>query len=60
MLLRTNFMVRGRFDVTIQMDSKYCIGATGLLQNQENMGYGYSSSELKENQNPAFYCRKCT
>lgn len=37
----------GRFDVTIQMDSKYCIGATGLLQNQENMGCGYSSSELK-------------
>ncbi len=37
----------GRFDVTIKMDSKYCIGATGLLQNSENIGCGYSSDESK-------------
>jgi len=37
----------GRFDVTIQMDSKYCIGATGLLQNPNETGCGYSSIESK-------------
>lgn len=37
----------GRFDVTIKMDSEFCIGATGLLQNPENVGCGYSSDESK-------------
>lgn len=32
----------GDFDVTITMDKKYCIAATGILQNPEEVGCGYS------------------
>ncbi|MDF1696499.1 MAG: M1 family metallopeptidase [Saprospiraceae bacterium] len=32
----------GDFDVTIKMDKKYTIGATGVLQNPERIGKGYS------------------
>jgi len=32
----------GDFDVTIKMDKKYTIGASGVLQNPEKIGKGYS------------------
>jgi hypothetical protein len=34
--------VWGDFDVTIKMDKKYMIGASGVLQNPEKIGKGYS------------------
>ncbi|MCF6352206.1 MAG: M1 family metallopeptidase [Cyclobacteriaceae bacterium] len=33
--------VWGNFDVSITLDSKYVIGATGILQNGNEIGYGY-------------------
>ncbi len=33
--------VWGNFDVKITLDSRYIIGATGLLQNANEIGYGY-------------------
>lgn len=33
--------VWGNFDVNITIDKKYVIGATGLLQNPQEIGYGY-------------------
>jgi hypothetical protein len=35
----------GNFDVSIKMPSEYIIAATGVLQNPEDIGYGYSSEE---------------
>ena len=35
--------VWGDFDVTIKMDKKYMIGASGVLQNPEKIGKGYSN-----------------
>lgn len=37
----------GNFDVTIKMPSEYIIAGTGVLQNPEDIGYGYSSEEPK-------------
>ena len=31
------------FDVTIKMDKKFTIGASGVLQNPEKIGKGYSN-----------------
>ncbi len=38
--------VWGDFEVNITMDSKYKMGATGLLQNANDIGYGYQASDL--------------
>ncbi len=38
----------GNFDVTIKMPSEYIIAGTGVLQNPEDIGYGYSSEEPKK------------
>ncbi|MFT7032748.1 MAG: hypothetical protein ACJA2S_001249 [Cyclobacteriaceae bacterium] len=37
----------GNFDVTIVMDKKYVIGATGILQNPQEIGYGYDKPKSK-------------
>ncbi|MDP4679006.1 MAG: M1 family metallopeptidase, partial [Cyclobacteriaceae bacterium] len=37
----------GDFDVTIVMDKSYVIGATGDLQNPEEIGYGYDKPKSK-------------
>ncbi len=38
---REFYGVWGDFDVTIHIDRKYILGATGVLQNPEAIGYGY-------------------
>ncbi len=45
---REFYGVWGDFDVTIHIDKDYIIGATGVLQNPEQIGYGY----LPEGQQP--------
>ena len=35
----------GDFDVTISIDKKYILGATGILQNPDEIGYGYEDEE---------------
>ncbi|MGB3467519.1 MAG: M1 family metallopeptidase [Cyclobacteriaceae bacterium] len=36
----------GDFDVKIEMDSKYIIAGTGVLQNADEIGYGYSDKKI--------------
>ncbi|MBK8563754.1 MAG: M1 family metallopeptidase [Saprospiraceae bacterium] len=38
---REFYGVWGDFDVKITIDRKYCLGASGVLQNGGNIGYGY-------------------
>jgi len=37
--------VWGSFDVTIQIDKDYVLGATGILQNPEEIGHGYAAEK---------------
>ncbi|MCC5919829.1 MAG: M1 family metallopeptidase [Cyclobacteriaceae bacterium] len=37
----------GDFDVTITLDSKYTVAATGILQNADKIGKGYSSKNIE-------------
>lgn len=39
--------VWGNFDVTISIDKNYIIGGTGVLQNPEEIGYGYQKDGIK-------------
>ena len=39
--------VWGSFDVKIRMDRDYTIGATGYLQNPEEIGHGYTDEKVK-------------
>ena len=39
--------VWGSFDVKIRMDKDYTIGATGYLQNPEEIGHGYTDEKVK-------------
>jgi hypothetical protein len=32
------------FDVSIKIDKRYCLAATGILQNAEEIGYGYETN----------------
>lgn len=45
---REYYGVYGRFDVTINIDKKYTIGATGVLQNPEKVGKGYYDGEVEK------------
>ena len=40
--------VWGDFDVTLKIDRKYTVAASGVLQNQEKMGHGYSDRNTKK------------
>jgi len=46
---REFYGVWGNFDVTIFMDPKFIIGATGILQNPQEVGYGYEKPGMKVN-----------
>jgi hypothetical protein len=39
----------GNFDVTISIDSKYTVAATGILQNPETIGKGYAEGASVQN-----------
>lgn len=39
--------VWGDFDVKITIDSKYMLGGTGILQNEDEVGYGYEKEGTK-------------
>ena len=39
--------VWGDFDVTLTIDKKYIVAASGYLQNPDNVGHGYSDSKGK-------------
>lgn len=43
---REFYGIWGYFDVTIHMDKDYIIGATGTLQNPEEIGHGYESEGM--------------
>jgi len=51
---REFYGVWGDFDVSIHIDKKYTVAATGVLQNPEDIpaGKGYSGSHLKEVDSP--------
>ncbi|MBC7883989.1 MAG: M1 family metallopeptidase [Saprospiraceae bacterium] len=48
---REFYGVWGDFDVTIQMPKEYIIAGTGILQNKDEIGYGYSTQEPDERPN---------
>lgn len=39
--------VWGNFDVSLTLDSKYVVAATGILQNGNQIGYGYEDQGIK-------------
>ncbi len=41
----------GNFDVTIEMDSKFCLGATGILQNPNEVSCGNLNQDRKSKKN---------
>ncbi len=45
---REFYGIWGDFEVTIKIDRKYTVGATGVLQNMEDMGHGYSDKNTKK------------
>ena len=42
---REFYGIWGSFDVSINMDANYTIAATGILQNAEEIGHGYSNTK---------------
>ena len=46
-IAREFYGIWGDFDVTINMDKDYTIGATGYLQNPNEIGHGYFSNNIK-------------
>ncbi len=45
---REFYGIWGDYTVTIKLDRKYTIGATGVLQNAKKMGHGYSEANTKK------------
>ncbi len=46
-IAREFYGIWGDYDVTINMDSKFMIGATGILQNADKIGKGYSDNKVE-------------
>ncbi len=46
---REFYGVWGAYDVTIRIDHRYIVGATGHLQDPESIGYGYGGIEIPVN-----------
>jgi hypothetical protein len=51
-IAREFYGVYGDFDVRITIDKKYTIGGTGVLQNPDEIGHGYSKTKIKNTSNP--------
>ena len=47
-IAREFYGVWGNFDVKITIDKDYIIGGTGYLQNADEIGYGYTSENVKQ------------
>lgn len=47
---REFYGVWGDFDVSIRIDRKYILGATGYLQNPDQIGYGYETAGVRVKQ----------
>ncbi|MBK8700242.1 MAG: M1 family metallopeptidase [Saprospiraceae bacterium] len=45
---REFYGIWGDFDVTIRIDSKFIVAASGELQNPEEIGYGYADVKVKD------------
>ena len=43
------------FDVSIKIDKRYCLAATGVLQNEDEIGYGYETKKQKNTTNNGKY-----
>lgn len=46
-IAREFYGIWGDFDVTIAIDRKYTVAASGVLQNKEKMGHGYSDIDTR-------------
>lgn len=46
-IAREFYGIWGNFDVSITLDSKYIVAASGVLQNANEIGYGYAETEVK-------------
>ncbi len=44
---REFYGIFGKFDVKINLPAEYLVGGTGVLQNPEEIGHGYSSKKVK-------------
>lgn len=52
---REFYGIWGDYDVTINIDKKYVVGATGQLQNMDEIGYGYGKVKSKEKKGKITY-----
>ena len=52
---REFYGIWGDYNVTIHIDKKYVVGATGQLQNMDEIGYGYSKVKSKEKKGKITY-----
>mgnify|MGYP000850201569 FL=1 len=52
---REFYGIWGDYDVTIHIDKKYVVGATGQLQNMDEIGYGYGKVKSKEKKGKITY-----
>ena len=46
-IAREFYGVWGDYEVKINIDKKYCIAATGVLQNAASIGFGYNDEKHK-------------
>ncbi len=51
-IAREFYGVWGDYEVKINIDKKYLVAATGVLQNAQNIGYGYEDVSKKKTDNP--------